>query len=88
MRPFHGFTGIILLLAFLGLIALAGAEETTVTDYSDASSSNDDWGEYDDGSDSGISILESLFGEEFISNIIQFLIRLFLSLFSSTSSSY
>ena len=81
MRSLHGITAIFISFVLISLIFPAGADETGYSYDSDVASSYSDWGEQDFGTNSFLS-LESLLGDEFISSIIQFLIRLFLSLFS------
>ncbi|PWR71090.1 hypothetical protein ACKUB1_05695 [Methanospirillum stamsii] len=83
MRSIRGITAIIFCFVFLCIASLTGAEETDYSEYTDLSSVSEDWGEQEYGMSDNFD-LEDLLGEELISNIIQFLLRLFLSLFSGS----
>lgn len=82
MRSIHGFVAIILCFILFGPVSLAGAEETEVSEDPIFS----DWGEQISGVDTGGFNIENLLDNELVSGIIQFLISLFLSLFSASSA--
>jgi len=82
MRFIHGFTAILLCFILLGLVPLAGAAESGS---SDDETLSEDWSPLS-GMDTGSLGLDTLFSEEFINGILQFLLNLFLSLFGVSFS--
>ena len=82
MRFIHGLIAILLCFILLGLVPLAGAAESGS---SDDEMMSEDWSPLS-GMDMESLGLETLFSEELINGLLQFLINLFLSLFGVSFS--